>query len=246
MSDKTEKPSGRRLQRARRDGDITKSAHLSTAVSGLFWWLLLIFEAPVLFGEFEHALGTITSLDNVRPFAWQCAAALDALMAPTRTALAMSAFGLMAVIVPELVQTRGLVALKRVAPDLNRINPIEGIKNLVSWKIVSDTVVTIFQFGILIFIAWKITIEWISLAVPAYALTTSAQLALVANTHSHLLALIGLSQLGPAVVDYALQLRLRLRRLRMDKEEVKRELREEQGDPFVRGRRRAFHQQVNQ
>ena len=246
MSEKTEKATPRRLQRARRDGDIAKSLHLSTTISGLLWWLLLVFEAPVLFAACVHATGSILSLDAARPFEWQLKAALEALLEPARTALVMTGFGAMAVIVPELAQTRGLIAFKRIAPDFKRLNPVEGFKNLFGMKILFDTGVMLVQFVILIFVAWRSIVNWIGLAAPAYALAPLAQLELAANAHTHLLGLVALSQIAPAAGDYALQNVLRNRRLRMDKEELKREYRDENGDPHVKGRRRSLHRQLNQ
>lgn len=246
MSDKTEKATPRRLQRARRDGDIAKSVHLSAALSGVLWWLLLVVETPVLFEAFVRAIGTILALDATRPFAEQMKATLQALLEPGRTALAMIGFGTMAVVVPELTQTRGLVAFKRIAPNFGRLNPIAGFKNLFGLKIVFDTAVMLVQFVILSFIAWRSIAAWLGVAAPAYALIPTSQLALIANAHTHLLAIAALSQLAPAAGDYALQRVLYRRRLRMDKEEVKREFRDEHGDPHFQGRRRAFHRQLNQ
>lgn len=246
MSDKTEKATPRRLQRARRDGDIAKSTHLSTAISSLLWWLLFTFEAPVLFAACVRATGAILSLDATRPFEWQLTSALEALTEPGRTVLVMSGLGAMAVIVPELAQTRGLIAFKRVAPDFKRLNPVEGFKNLFGLKLVFDTGIVLVQFAILIFMAWRAIENWIGLAVPAHALAPLAQLALIADAHMHLLGLVALSQLAPAAGDYALQQVLRNRRLRMNKDELKREYRDENGDAHVKSRRRALHRQLNQ
>jgi len=245
MSDKTEKATPRRLQRARRDGDIAKSVHLSTAVSGLLWWLLLVFEAPALFAACVRAVGAIVSIDSAHTFAWQLRAVLAASVEPARTGLVMTAFGTMAIIVPELAQTRGLVAFKRISPNLKRLNPVEGLKNLFGLKIVFDTGVMLVQFVILIFIAWRSVTSWLGLVGAAHALPCAALLDLVAGAHAHLLLLVALSQLVPATADYALQRVLHKRRLRMDKEEIKREFRDEHGDPHVRARRRALHQQLN-
>ena len=246
MSDKTEKPTPRRLQRARQDGDIAKSAHVSAAVSGVLWWLLLVFEAPRFFAALVRMTESVLSVDAQRPFAWQFQAVLGAMLEPCQTALVMLGFGLMAALVPELAQTRGLVSLKRIAPDFKHINPLQGLKNLFGLKMLFDTALMLVQFAILIDIGFQETMAWLSVMKPSYSLTPSSQLALIAHAHAHLLALVALSQLAPAAADYALQHVLYKRRLRMDKEELKREYRDEQGDPHVKGRRRALHQQLNQ
>ena len=54
------------------------------------------------------------------------------------------------------------------------------------------------------------------------------------------------SQIAPAVADYFIQRFLWLRRLRMDKNEIKREYRDDEGDPYVKSRRRALHRELGQ
>ncbi|WP_250526674.1 EscU/YscU/HrcU family type III secretion system export apparatus switch protein [Caballeronia sp. GAWG2-1] len=245
MSDKTEKPTPRRLLRAQTDGDIAKSAHLSTAMSAALWWLLLAFEAPHTFSGFIHMIDAVSGLDASRSFAWQFKAVLNALLEPGKGALIMLSAGMLANVIPELVQTRGLVSFRRIAPDLKRLNPVEGLKNLFGLKVAFETVLMLFQFAVLIFVAWRVTAEWLVQIEPAYSLDPLSQLALASLSHSRLLALVALSQAAPAVADYAMQHVLRKRRLRMDKEELKREYRDEHGDPYVKGRRRALHRDLN-
>ncbi|SAK67453.1 type III secretion system protein HrcU [Caballeronia fortuita] len=245
MSDKTEKPSQRRLQRARKEGDIPKSAHLSTAVSGGLWWLLMTFQAPNLFASFVRMVQTCVSIDADRSLDWRLKAVLSAAADPGRAALTMSVCGLIAAVVPELVQARGLIAFKRVAPDLRRLNPIEGFKNLFGLKALLDTGLMLIQMTVLSYVAWNAISAWLAHVGPLYSLEPLSQLALATQAHSRLLAMVALSQLAPAAADYGIQRMLHKRRLRMNKDELKRENREEEGDPLVKGRRRALHRSIN-
>ncbi len=61
----------------------------------------------------------------------------------------------------------------------------------------------------------------------------------------YLARLAALSQILPSVADYVVQRVLRERRLRIGRDELKREYRDEQGDSFVKGRRRALHRAFN-
>jgi type III secretion protein U len=246
MSDKTEKPSARRLQRARKDGDIAKSVHLTTTVSGLLWWLLLVAEAPHAFASFVGMVEAVARIDMNRPFDSKIHEVLGALVEPGKAALAMAGMGLMTVILPELAQTRGLIAFKRVAPDFKRLNPIEGFKNLFGLKLLVETGLMFVQFVVLGFLAWQALSAWISMLTASHALAPRAQLDLAAGQHARLLLLAALSQIAPAAADFALQRMLYVRRLRMSKDDLKREHRDDNGDPHFKGRRRAFHRELNQ
>lgn len=246
MSDKTERPTPRRLQRARKEGDIARSASLSTALSGALWWLMLVFQAPALFAGFVRMTEAVLEVDMNRPFAWQLKAVLGAAFEPGKTALIMLGFGVLAATVPELAQTRGLVAFARIAPDFSRLNPIEGLRNLISLKACFETGLVTIQLAILSYVAWQSISAWLAQIAPAYALAPMSQLAFAAHAHSRLIALAVFTQLAPAAADYAIQRVLRVRRLRMDHAEIRREQRDEHGDPYAKGRRRAFHQEINQ
>ncbi|MDR5760150.1 EscU/YscU/HrcU family type III secretion system export apparatus switch protein [Caballeronia sp. LZ035] len=246
MSDKTIKPSPRRLQRARKDGDIPKSVQLTTTASGLLWWLLLAVQAPNVFVAFVNMLVTVTAIDLSRPFESTVHEVLGALVEPGRAALALAGMGMMTVIVPELAQTRGLIAFKRVAPDFKRLNPIEGFKNLFGLRLLVETGIMLVQLVLLGFLAWQALSGWMAMLTASHALAPRAQISLAAGEYGRLLLLAALLQIAPAAADYALQRILHVRRLRMDKDEVKRENRDDNGDHHFKNRRRAFHRELNQ
>ncbi|AXL53191.1 type III secretion protein [Paraburkholderia caffeinilytica] len=246
MSNKTEAPTPKRIRRARQDGEIAKSTHLTVVFSGLCWWLYLFIEGPEWYALGGRLILHVTTLDASRDFGDRLAstfAALTAFTAPVLTALGV---GALAVLVPELVQTRGLLAWKRVMPDLKRLNPVEGLKQMFSLRLVWDTVLTLVQFTILLFLFGQALAVWLRQLAPAWAFSLPVHLGYTAMSHSHLLAWMAASQIAPGVADYVVQRFLWLRGLRMDKSEIKREYRDDEGDPYVKSRRRALHRELGQ
>ncbi|MEX3931632.1 EscU/YscU/HrcU family type III secretion system export apparatus switch protein [Paraburkholderia phymatum] len=245
MSDKTEAPTPQRLRRARKDGDIAKSTHVTTAVSGLFWWLFLVIETPHVYQVCVHVVETVMQIDQTRPFAERYTQVTSALAAALPVVLATLGVGALAIVAPEAAQTGGLVAFKRVLPDIKRLNPVTGIKNLFGLKTLIDTAITLAQFAILLFIFWHALATWCAQLLPSFALSFGGQLSATGQSLARLLAMMSASQLAPAAVDFGLQRFQWRRRLRMDKNEIKREYRDEEGDPHVKGRRRAMHRELS-
>lgn len=246
MSDKTEAPTPKRIRRARMDGQITKSTHVTVAFSGLCWWLYLFIEGPHLYALGSRLIVHVTTLDASREFGDLLAStggALYAFIAPVLTTLGL---GALAVLVPELVQTRGLLAFKRVVPDLKRLNPINGLKQMFSLRLVWDSVLTIIQFMILLLLFAEAIEACLRQLAPAWTFSLPVHLGNTAMSHSHLLALMAASQIVPSVADYFIQRFLWLRGLRMDKNEIKREYRDDEGDPYIKSRRRALHRELGQ
>ncbi|HEY1609064.1 MAG TPA: EscU/YscU/HrcU family type III secretion system export apparatus switch protein [Paraburkholderia sp.] len=246
MSDKTEAPTPQRLKRARKEGDIAKSTHLTVAVSSLFWWLFLVVIAPHLYQVCVRIVGAVTEIDQSLPFDERYLQVASALTALLPIALATVGVSMLAIIVPEAGQTQGLVAFKRAAPDFKRLNPIEGVKNLFGLKTLVETGITLAQFAILLFIFGYELKAWCAQLLPSFALELGGQLSVTCQTLARLLAMMSLSQLVPAALDMRLQRFQWRRRLRMEKHEVKREFRDEEGDPLIKGRRRAMHKELSQ
>ncbi|MEM5342740.1 EscU/YscU/HrcU family type III secretion system export apparatus switch protein [Paraburkholderia azotifigens] len=244
MSDKTEAPTPHRLKRARKDGDIAKSTHVTVAVSGLFWWLFLVIESPHVYQVCVHVVEAATRIDQARPFAERYTQAMSDLNGMLPVALTTLGVGALSVIVPEAAQAGGVLAFKRLVPDLKRLNPVTGIKNLFGLKMLFETAVTLSQFTILLFIVWHAFAGWCEQLLPSFALSFGGQLSATGESTIRLMGLAAVSQLAPAAVDFWLQRIQWRRRLRMDKNEIKREHKDEEGDPHVKGRRKALHREL--
>ncbi|CAB3767900.1 EscU/YscU/HrcU family type III secretion system export apparatus switch protein [Paraburkholderia humisilvae] len=245
MSDKTEAPTPQRLIKAIRDGDIAKSAHATVAASGLIWWLFLVIEAPHLYQLFQTLIREVTGIDEARTFAERLAQVVSSFRVLLPATLVTLAAGVLAAVVPEVAQTRGVIAWKRAAPDLKRVNPVAGLKNLFSTRVVIDTLIALAQFVILLAVFWYAFVKWCAQLVPSFTLPMPMLLADQSVSSASLLAMMSASQLVPAIGDFVMQRVLWKRRLRMDKEEIKREYRDSEGDPHVKGRRRALHRELS-
>lgn len=245
MSDKTEAPTPHRLRRARKDGDIAKSTHVTVAVSGLVWWLFLLMDAPHVYQVCVHVTEVVTQIDQGQPFAVRYMQVTKALGATLPILLATLGAGALAVVVPEAAQAGGVFAVKRALPDFKRLNPVTGLKNLFGLKTLIDTGIVLVQFCILVFVLWHAFAAWCAQLLPAFALAFGGQLSVTGQSLAQLQGLMAASQLAPAAVDFWLQRFQWRRRLRMDKNEIKREHRDEDGDPHVKGRRRALHRELS-
>ena len=160
MSDKTEAPTPQRLKRARKEGDIAKSVHLTAAVSGLFWWLFLIVEALHIYQICVHVMEAATQIDQGLPFAQRCAKMKGVCVETLPIVFATLGVSALAIVVPEVGQTGGVLAFKRLTPDLKRLNPVTGIKNLFGLKMLVETGIALAQFAILLFILWHAFATW--------------------------------------------------------------------------------------
>jgi type III secretion protein U len=241
-TDRTEAPTRRRLREARRDGEVAKSKELTSTVGLLAWVVLLAAAVPLAYGElaalFAAALGSVArpSLDAVARVGEASVRALVAVALP-----ALAAAGI-AGLATELAQVGGLFAPKRVRPDARRLDPVAGLKRMFAQENAVElgkaVVKTAAVLGIVIAVAGTQlgTALRLPAATPAAVGAVAQHVALLA-TGSVVAAFLGL-----AILDGLYQRHAFRRRLRMNRREVRREAREDEGDPHLKTRRRQLHQ----
>src|SRR6478609_3750961 len=124
MSDKTEQPTPRRLQKAREQGDSAVSGALSQSLSFLLVLTLLPALLLALTAGAGAALRAAISGGAADPTA--AAWLWVRLSAPV-----LGASALLSAILG-FVQTGGAFTASRFAPDFSRVDPFSGLKNLFS------------------------------------------------------------------------------------------------------------------
>lgn len=237
-AERTEEPTQKRRDDARKKGDAPKSQEIVAAVmtaAALLGFALLAGPAAKSVGRAGAAF-----LDHPHEFAVD-GGSLQRLFAAIAAELGLALGGLAALFVVAAVLANAAQALPvfnpaRLAPNLGKLSPIEGVK-----RIYGPAALFNFLKGLLkIAIVGAILVYalWPDRALLA-GLVGSGEDALLEASAAALMKLLGLTvgaMAAIAGVDYAFQRRAWLKRLRMTKEEVKRELREQEGDPVIRGR----------
>jgi flagellar biosynthesis protein FlhB len=225
-------PTPQRIARAKREGDIARSAELAAnlafgaaamTVAGIAPWIA----AATSSGLVDAAAGRVPWLAG--------GAALASALVPM-TCAAAGAVG------ASVLQAGGFHA-GSLTMQLARPDPVNGIKRSVSRDTAAHAVRACAAFFVASLAMLPAFFAAASQLVPASALATAAaaawhaceRIAFVAATAGSLFA----------IAEYAAARGAWLRKLRMSFGERKRESKEQEGDPFARGRRRALHRSLS-
>lgn len=235
---RTEEPTPKRLEDARRKGDAPRSPEVVTvamlSAAGIGVWLLSgalsegVVRAGLPFLERPHDF-TVDARSMAGMFA----------TLSLRIGLLCAAFAalfVIAAILGNVAQAAPVLAPQRLSPKLSKLSPVEGFKRIFGGAAIANFLKGVFKLGvvgsILTYALWP---ERDMLAGLLYA----DQIALTAIVRDAVLRLIA-ATLGAMIViaalDYAHQKSVWRRRLRMTKEEVRRELKEQEGDPAIKAR----------
>lgn len=245
-ANKTEKPSAKRLRDARKRGQVAKSQDLVIALSLLGFALVLepmwqnvtgmLFNYLTI--SFQHVYQTKVALNTLPQLGIQSIMILIILAGP---------FMLLAVIIGvigNLLQTGILFTAQPLKPDFKKINPVTGIKNFYSMTTLVNFGKTLFKFVVVSLIAYGAYREALPKIINLAAVAPQDVFEFVL-TFAHDIALkVALFLLFLAVLDYMFQRYSFMKKLRMSKQEVKDEYKQNEGDPKLKAQRRSQYQQM--
>ncbi len=242
FQEKSEQPTARRQKEARDEGRIPRTQELSAAI--------VLLSGGLAFGPaggaIVDALREATRVSfTIGPSALSDPMAAVDWMRWLGMAVAVGFMPFAAIVggVALLVgagQARGTLAVKPLQPDWSRLSPAKNLKRFLSPRPLVDLIKAVFKVtivGAVVYMALAGALEELS------RLPQSGVVALVEVLRSEITRVLlaaGLALLALALADYGYQTWQHQRELRMTKEEVRKELKESEGDPLIRARLRSL------
>ncbi|MCK5798226.1 MAG: EscU/YscU/HrcU family type III secretion system export apparatus switch protein [Deltaproteobacteria bacterium] len=239
----TEAPSEKKLRDARQKGDVAKSREIvSTAVflisAGAVAWTwptgvaaLRAYLQTTFLRAPQATLDPAAALRlGLHTFALVSAPILAA------------AFG--AALFASYAQVGSLFTLKAISPDLGRLDPIKNAKNILGKRALVELVKALLKVfgigGLAVYTLWQHAPQIVRLSghAPEQALEVTAA-CLVSMAFR-----IGLFAIVLSIGDLLHQRFSHTKKLRMTKEEVKREQKESEGDPQHKADRQRLHREI--
>ena len=235
--DKTEKPTPKKLQDARKKGDIAKSKDV-TATAGLLAALIVLFAAMALASrELATLINSSLALLSA-PFSH---AATELGKQALYALLKLVAFIAIPVAVigslVEFIQAGPVMTIEKLKPKAENLNPAQGFKRVFSMNNLMELIKSIIKTIIIATIAW-LAIKNITPDLPNLLSSTPSHvgLALWAVTKKILIwsicCFLLISALDAAWQRYSFQ-----KKMRMSMRDIKQEMKESEGDPHIKGQR---------
>lgn len=238
-SSKTEKPTAKKLRDAAKKGQTFKAKDLTSTCMMMCAIIYLIGDSS-LFQVMEVYRRLIAS--GFEADTQRYSAALGALMLEVVAPLVVLCF--LASALPTLLQTGLSIASEALKINFGALNPINGFKKIFSLRTVKDVIKALLYLGCFIVAIW---IVWLAEADLLFAQLYARPGDLLQIWGRMLLVLV-LVFLGctllVVVLDSLCEYWLYIKELKMDKDAVKREHKEQDGDPEIKGRRRNLHMEL--
>lgn len=237
--DKTEAPTPKRKQDARKKGTIAKSPDLCA-------WVTLLAATYAIPATVSSASGVvISSLEAVRKISDDSdpAEAVKLLGAGLQGAVVATMPVLLACmlvgVVSHFAQAGFVVSFHPLKPDFKRINPASGVKNLLSPKSLWQTAKQLAKGTAIAMLSWP-HVQRVS-----DTLLDRGRVPVLDGIRMTTLELLGMIRtvswavMGVAAVDYVFQRRQKTKSLKMSKQDIKDESKSSEGNPEIKGRVRS-------
>jgi flagellar biosynthetic protein FlhB len=239
--EKTEAPTPKRRDDARREGRIPRSTELTTSFVLLGSAMLLKASGPLgvmLLGVFADGLLAA----NGEPMNAD-AAVLLLRDTGARTLLVIGGWGAALMLLGLAIaapQARGVLTLKPLTPDFSRLSPLHNAKRVLGVQSLADLLKSLLKLALVGFAVYQsLGAAWND----AMSLSGADAWGFLAATRTYavkLLTTAGMCYLALAVADYGFQLWRHEQSLRMSRNDVREELKQSEGDPLVKQRMRSF------
>jgi type III secretion protein U len=247
VSEKTEPATDKKLEKAREKGQVAHSKELASASAFFFGIVALLLTAAEseerVRAVLQHAL-----LATSVPAGDRVAAALHAAGAMVTEALWIVVPVLAAALVGSIVGGVAHVGFNfsfdPLTPKPEKINPVDGVKRIFSLRSLFE----VFKSVVIAVVVGWLIYESVRSLLPilvfsGYGEPTSIGLTAWNSLLRLMLPCAGLF-IVLGVVDYVVQRQLFLKEQKMSKDDVKREWKEDEGDPQLKGERKALAREI--
>ncbi len=233
--ERTEKPTAKRKKQSRREGNVARSQDVGTALSFMGLLVVFMFMGKSIFTEFAES--TSVFLRASAQGSEQSGLAREAWLLIARTLGPILGLTVLAAIIASVAQTGFIFSPKALKPKLKNLNPKQGLEKFKPTKMLWELVRTSMKAVFLVVIVWG-PVQEMSGTIGSNLTMTGWLLVLSAMIKSLLIRAAVLTVIV-ALGDYLYNRHKMNKQLKMTKQEVKDEFKQAEGDPQIKGQRRA-------
>lgn len=244
--DKTEEPSQKKLDDARKQGNVWKSKDLSGAMA-----------FAVAMGVVKSTWSTVEErITMLFQFTFDHIAHPQALNMAIAHMLALALASLLILCIPiafaaaltggllEFLQVGPLLALESLMPKLEKLNPLAGIKNMFSKKQIVELVKSMFKLSVTGYVVYGVVHDAMALVVATIQGDAGMTMTVLGELVSRVVIKVTMLFLGFAIFDVWWQHKSYMKDQMMSKDDLKKEYKESEGDPHHKAHRKQMHQEI--
>jgi flagellar biosynthetic protein FlhB len=245
--EKTEEATPKRKRDAREEGNVAKGKEISQAFTLLASFMFLYFlMQQIFFGVLEQIQYYFKNL-IIEPFTINMAFNIlyDAFFSVVETIYPIMIVTAAAGILVNFLQVGALFTTKPLVPDLKKVDPIKGAKNIFSLKGFVELLKSLFKLAVIAAIAYRFLMNNLDVFEKSIDQGLDQSLAAIAGLISQMGFAIIAALIMLGVLDLLYQRWQHNKDLKMSKYEVKQERKEMEGDPMIQQQRKQRQREMS-
>lgn len=244
--ERTETPSAKRRDDFRKKGQVAQSREVQTAAMFTLLLLFWLFFAPRFWGSLQElivsvwrASGTFAvTPSSLMQLAYHLAAGLARILLPLfLTALVI---GFLAT----YLQVGWLFTTQPLMPDLSKLDPIRGMGKFFSKRSLVEVIKSLAKVGLIGWVAYRTMAGEFDKALLLGEMPTGETIRYLAATTTLVMAKVAAVMIVLAAADFAFVRWEMEQKMKMTKQEVREEMKETEGDPYIKSKIRSIQQQM--
>lgn len=251
--EKTEEPTSKKLEDARKEGQVAKSKEVTNAFELFVLFLVLRFWTGYLGSSFVGIFQNIYTqipeyiklYDGYLPDAAFRAIFIKVMVQLLLMIGPVLLLGFFVAFVCDVIQVRWKPTTKPLQPKFSKLNPINGFKRIFSLNSVMELVKALAKIGVIIYAVYSYLKNNAPSIFLLYDLPLNQAIAGIGNLVVNLGFRISIFYMLIAALDWIYQKVKFKNDMKMTKQEVKDEYKNQEGDPQIKGKQRQRMQEAS-
>lgn len=252
--EKTEEPTAKRLEDARKEGQVAKSREVTNALSLIALFLILKVFVGFIGNEFlELFYGIYGKIPEVF-IMWNGMVPAGDLMILLRNGLisiliVLAPFfliGFLVAFVGDYVQVKWKVTAKPLKPKFSKMNPVSGMKKIISLNSLMELIKALLKIGLIAYVVYITVKDQYNVIYLLFQMQLWQGVLLAGTLAIDLGLKCSLVYVVIAAIDFIYQKRKFHKEQMMTKQEIKEEFKQSEGDPQVKGKIRQKMREASQ
>lgn len=244
--EKTEDATPKRLREARKKGQVPKSKDVSMLLVMVAEVIILGVMVGMISMELQQLFKLCFEAIANNQIEWSSIYDLGKASAITlaKALIPMFVAGCVMATLAGFMQVGAIFASDPLTPKPERLNPIEGIKNMFKVVALVELIKNILKIIVVFYIAYSVFQKYFADILNASKVDIFSAALVGGYVFFEFFLKVILCFMFIAGMDYAMQRWNFMKNMRMTKDEVKREYKQDEGDPQIKGERRRLHREM--
>lgn len=252
--EKTEEPTAKRLEDARKEGQVAKSREVTNALSLIALFLILKVFAGFIGNEFlELFHGIYNKIPEVFVM-WNGMVPVGNLNVLLRNSLltiliVLAPFfliGFIVAFVGDYIQVKWKFTTKPLQPKFNKMNPISGMKKIFSLNSIMELLKALLKIGLIAYVVYSTIKDQYNVIYLLFQMQLLQGVLLAGQMAINLGLKCSVVYVLIAGIDFIYQKRKFRKDQMMTKQEIKEEFKQSEGDPQIKGKIRQKMREASQ